>query len=320
MALEIWTEKYRPRTLDEVKGQEEVVQRLKSFVKSKNMPHLLFSGPAGVGKTASAIALARDLFGKRWRDSILELNASNERGIDIIRNQVKDFARSKAIAEVPFKIIYLDEADALTKEAQHALRRTMEDYASTTRFILSCNYSSKIIPPIQSRCAVFRFKPLPKEVVIEILQKIAKNEGLNVSEKALEFIYLASEGDCRKAENLLQAASAISKNIDEKAVEEVVSFAEPQEISAVIKLALSGNFRQAREKLTNIMVKHGLSGMDTIAQIQKQIWQMDIPDKLKVQLIRACGEYEFRLVEGSNEFIQLNSLLAEFTLLGGKDA
>ncbi len=316
MALEIWTEKYRPKDLAGVKGQKEVTSRLSSFVKSKNMPHLLFAGPAGVGKTASAIALARELYGESWRDNILELNASDERGIDIVRNQVKDFARSRAIGDAPFKIIYLDEADSLTKEAQHALRRTMEDYASTTRFILSCNYSSKIIPPIQSRCAVFRFKPLPKQDIIKILQNIATNEGLKATEKALEFIYMASEGDCRKAENLLQATSAVSTDIDIKHVEDVVSFAEPQEISQVINLSLAGDFKQAREQLSKIMVSHGLSGMDAIVQVQKQIWNMDIPDNIKIRLVRSCGEYEFRLVEGSNEFIQMNALLAEFVLIG----
>ncbi len=319
MALEIWTEKYRPKSLDAVKGQDEVVKRLKSFVKSQNMPHLLFAGPSGVGKTASAIAMAREMFGENYRDNILELNASDERGISVVRNQVKDFARSKSIGDGPFKIIYLDEADALTKEAQHALRRTMEDYAGTTRFVLSCNYSSKIIPPIQSRCAVFRFKPLQKNIIISILKNIAQTEGLTATDKALEFLYLASEGDCRKAENLLQATSAITKNIDEKHVEEVVSFAEPQEVAGVINLALEGKYNAAKEGLSKVMIGHGLSGLDAVTQIQKQIWQMDIPDPLKIKLIRACGEYEFRLVEGSNEFIQLNALLAEFSLLSEND-
>jgi replication factor C small subunit len=319
MVLEIWTEKYRPQTLSEVKGQEDVTSRLKAFVSSKNMPHLLFAGPAGVGKTASAIALARDLFGDNWRDSVLELNASDERGIDIVRTKIKDFARSKAIVEVPFKVIYLDEADALTKEAQHALRRTMEDYAQSTRFILSCNYSSKIISPIQSRCAVFRYKPLPREILIKLLTKIAEREGLQVNIGALNFLYEASQGDCRKAENLLQACSAITTEIDLAAVQQVVSFAEPKEIATVIDLAVSGKFIDAKNKLFDIMIKHGLSGMDVISQIQKQVANADfIEDKSKVELIRACGDYEFRLVEGANEFIQLEAMLAHFTKVDGK--
>jgi len=314
--MQVWTEKYRPQRLSEIRGQEEITSRLAAFVKSKSMPHLLFAGPAGVGKTTAALAIARELYGDRWRDFVLELNASDARGIDTIRGAVKDFARTKAVEDVPFKIIYLDEADALTKEAQHALRRIMEDYTSTVRFILSCNYSSKIIPPIQSRCAIFRFKPLPKEIVKEILSDILKNEKLNATDGALELIYEASEGDMRKAENLLQACAAIAKKIDEKVVSEVVSFAEPKEIAQIIKLALDRKFSDAKARLIDVMLKHGLSGLDVIKQIQSQIWALDLPDDKKAQLIRLCGEYEFRLVEGANEFIQLAALLAEFGLVG----
>jgi replication factor C small subunit len=319
MTLEIWTEKYRPKTLSEIRGQDDVSNRLKAFVSSKNMPHLLFAGPAGVGKTASAIALSRDLFGDKWTTAVLELNASDERGIDIVRNKIKDFARSKAIQDVPFKLIYLDEADALTKDAQHALRRTMEDYAQSTRFILSCNYSSKIISPIQSRCAVFRFKPLPQDILVKLLSEIAIKEDLEVTAGALNFLYEASEGDARKAENLLQACSAITNKIDIKVVEQVVSFAEPKEIAEVIGLAISGKFKEAKDKLFNVMIKHGLSGMDIISQIQKQIWNLEnIDEKVRLELIKSCGDYEFRLVEGSNEFIQLEAMLAHFTKIDGK--
>ena len=163
MSSTIWTEKYRPSNFSEVKGQAHVVSKLQAFVKEKNMPHVLFAGPAGIGKTTLALVMAKQFFGENWRDNFLELNASDERGIDVVRVKVKDFARTKALGDVPFKIIYLDECDALTKEAQQALRRTMENYTSSCRFILSCNYSSKITDPIQSRCAVFKFKPLEKD-------------------------------------------------------------------------------------------------------------------------------------------------------------
>jgi len=180
----IWTEKYRPKSFSEVKGQKAVVEKVKAFVEQKNMPHLMFSGPAGVGKTTISLVIVRELFGESWRTNFLELNASDERGIDIIRNKVKDFARTRAIGNVPFKVIYLDECDALTSEAQQALRRTMENYAQTCRFILSCNYSSKIIDPIQSRCAIFRFKPLAKEDLLNILDVIQKEEGIQIEENA----------------------------------------------------------------------------------------------------------------------------------------
>lgn len=320
MVLEVWTEKYRPQLLDEVKGQDDIIFRLKAFVASGNMPHVLFAGPAGVGKTTSALAIARELFGDTWKDSILELNASDERGIDIIRTKVKDFARTRAIEGVPFKLIYLDEADALTKEAQQALRRTMEDYAASTRFILSCNWSSNIISPIQSRCAVFRYKPLPKEVIFEILKDIASKEEFEIADDALELLYEASEGDCRKAENLLQAVTSITKEVDAKAVTSVVSFAEPKAITSIVDLAVKGNFIEAKKRLTDVMLKHGLSGMDIVKQIQKSVWSLDLDERIKVLLVKACGEYEFRLVEGSNEFIQISALLADFALVGANES
>lgn len=313
--IEVWTEKYRPKLLSEVRGQHEITSRLQAFVNTKSFPHLMFAGPAGVGKTTAALAIAHELYGETWRDNILELNASDARGIDVIRGAVKDFARTRAVEDVPFKVIYLDECDALTKEAQDALRRIMEDYVQTTRFILSCNYSSKIITPIQSRCAIFRFKPLPKEIVEGILQKIAETESLELTKEASELVYEASEGDMRKAENLLQACSAMTKKIDAKAVSGIVSFAEPQEVEAVVKLALDGKFLDAKKRLTDVMIAHGLSGVDIIKQIQKEVWNIKLDETVKIELIRICGEIEFRMVEGANEFIQLAALLAEFAAI-----
>ena len=328
--FEVWTEKYRPVTLDDIKGQKEIIDRLKAFVKSTSMPHLLFAGMQGTGKTTSFLALARELYGDDYKDNVLELNASDDRGINIVRTLIKDFARTKAVSkDIPFKLIFLDEADALTKDAQHALRRTMEDYISNVRFCLSCNYSSKIIPPIQSRCAVFRFRPIKKEVVTEVLSTISNQENLDVDHTALDYIYDASEGDLRKAENILQATTAVAKTPSEQFpgkirvtlddVREVVSFAEPTELYLIVKLALAGKFKESKDKMADVLVKYGLSGTDAIKQIQKQIWNSEeFSDKIKVLLIRSCGEYEFRLSEGSNEFVQLNAFLADIVLLGSQ--
>ncbi len=310
----LWVEKYRPVSFKEVVGQEKIVDRVKSFVQQKNIPHLLFSGPAGVGKTTLALVIAHELYGENFRQSFLELNASDERGIDVIRTKVKDFARTKAIESVPFKIIYLDECDALTKEAQQALRRTMENYAATTRFILSCNYSAKIIDPIQSRCTVFRFQPLSKEEVFKIMEKIAKEERLTLTKDGKEAIYEVTQGDCRRTENLLQSCSAMSKKIDEELVYSLSSTAKPKEVKQFLELALKGNFLEARRILLDTMLKHGLSGTDIIKQIQKEIWGLEIDDKFKVKLIDRCGEIEFRMTEGSDEFVQLEAFLAYFTL------
>ena len=316
MESTIWTEKYRPSQFDEVKGQKEIVSRVQAFVKQKNMPHVMFSGPAGVGKSTLALVIAKQLFGDSWHQNFVELNASDERGIDIIRNKVKDFARTKAIGDVPFKIIFLDECDALTREAQQALRRTMENYTQTCRFILSCNYSSKIIDPIQSRCAIFRFRLLEKKDIEEVILRITKEEKLTISPEALEILYEGSEGDCRRAINILQSTSAISPNINEELVSTIISNAKPKDIKVVLDYALSGDFLKSREKLLDVMLKESISGQDVIKSIQKEIWNLPIEPEVKVKLTEKTGEIEFRITEGSDPFIQLESLLASFVLAG----
>ncbi|MBN1544556.1 replication factor C small subunit [Candidatus Woesearchaeota archaeon] len=314
----IWTEKFRPKDFSEVLGQEAVVKRVEAFVKEKNMPHLLFSGPAGVGKTSLALVVARQLFGESWHSNFLELNASDERGIDVIRNKVKDFARTRAIGDVPFKIIYLDECDALTREAQQALRRTMENYTQTTRFILAANYSSKIIDPIQSRCAIFRFKPLPKVDVFRLVKKIAKIEGLRLDDKAEEALFNISEGDCRRVENILQSAAAISKNITDDIVYSLASVARPKEVKDVLEIALKGGFIDSRERLLDVMLNYGLSGLDVIKQVQKEIYNLELDGRKKMSLVEKCGEAEFRMTEGSDEFVQLEAFLAHVALVGSE--
>ncbi|MBW3003172.1 replication factor C small subunit [Candidatus Woesearchaeota archaeon] len=314
----IWTEKYRPKTFEDIKGQKEIVKRVRAFVEHKNMPHLMFAGPAGVGKTTLALVIARQLFGDSWKNNFLELNASDERGIDIIRNKVKDFARTRAIGDVPFKIIYLDECDALTKEAQQALRRTMENYTQTCRFILSCNFSSKIIDPIQSRCAVFRFKPLSKDEILELIEFISGQESLNIDDGAKSALFEISNGDCRRIENILQSSAVISQKIDEDLIYNMASAAKPKELMNVLLHALKNEFVLARNLLLDVMLNHGLSGLDVIKQIQKEAWNLEIDARKKLNFIDKCGDVEFRMVEGSDEFIQLEALLAYVALLGSQ--
>ena len=308
----IWTEKYRPENFDQVKGQEHIVNKLAAFVKEKNMPHVLFAGPAGVGKTTLSLVMARQFFGDSWHENFLELNASDERGIDVVRVKVKDFARTKALGDVPFKIIYLDECDALTKEAQQALRRTMENYTSTCRFILSCNYSSKIIDPIQSRCAVFKFKPLEKDQLLEIVEMVAKKEGLTIADDARDAIFEASHGDVRRAENILQSAATFNKTITSDDIFSIASLAKPKELVEVFNFCVKKDFSSARKKLLDIMLDYGLSGLDMVSQLQREVWKIDgISNSAKLEFVKDCGEIEFRLVEGSDEFIQLEALLAK---------
>ena len=316
MKTEIWTEKYRPSTFSEIVGQEDIVKRVEALTKSLNIPHLLFAGPAGTGKSTLALIVVKELFGSDWKENYLELNASDERGINIVREKVKNFARTKSLGNIPFKIIFLDEADALTPEAQQALRRTMENFSSTCRFILSCNYSSKIIDPIQSRCVSFRFKLLEKKDVEKVLKRIAERENLIINPEAIDMIYEGSEGDCRRSVNLMQSTASISPSITAELVSTILSDAKPKDIRVVLEYALSGDFKSSKEKLLDVMLKQSISGQDVIKAMQKEIWNLPIEPELKVKLTEKTGEAEFRIVEGSDPFVQLQSLLASFVLAG----
>ncbi|MEM7819207.1 MAG: replication factor C small subunit [Candidatus Aenigmatarchaeota archaeon] len=311
---EIWTEKYRPKRLSDMIGQKHIVETLKYFVRNKSLPHCLFAGPAGSGKTTAALCIARELFGGMWHSNFLELNASDERGIDTIRIKVKDFARTIPMNGL-FKIIYLDEADSLTKDAQHALRRIMENYSHICRFILACNYSSKIIEPIQSRTAVFRFKTLSEDEIVNFLNNISKNENLKIDESVLKIIVRISEGDMRKAINILQMAST-AKKITEDVIYSITNMPEPKEVRNMLISALSKDFKNARKQLISLLYERGLSGEDIIKEIYNQIYLLDIKNENKIKLIEKLGEYEFRLTEGSNPQIQLEAMLAQFALIG----
>jgi len=314
---EIWTERYRPKDLDEVVGQKHITERLKAYVSSGNMPHLLLAGPAGTGKTTCALALARGLFGEEWKGNFIELNASDERGIDVVRGKIKEFARTSPLGKAEFKIIFMDEADALTSDAQAALRRTMEKYSKICRFILSCNYSSKIIDPIQSRCAVFRFSPLSREDVGTYLKMIISKENVKMDDDALEGLIHVARGDMRRAVNSLQVAASLGKPITLDIIYHTTGLAKPEEVKKMLETALAGNFLNARDTLDDIMIMYGLSGQDIIKQIHSSFFDLSITDSEKVRLMDKTGEIEFRIVEGSNERIQLEALLAYLVMIGG---
>jgi len=315
LAVAMWAEKYRPSNLSEIKNQTEIVSRLRKFVETKAMPHCLFAGPPGTGKTTAALCLAHDLFGERYMDVFMELNASDARGIDVVRTTVKEFARIATISEAPFKILVLDEADNMTADAQHALRRTMERYTETCRFILCCNYSGKIIEPIQSRCAVFRFTPLRQDDVKGYLRQIAKNENVKFTEDGIRAVIEVAEGDMRKAINTLQAAGSLKKAVNEDSVYLVVGRAKPKDVKEMLELAFNGDFLKAREKLRLMLVEYGLSGTDVVKQIHSEIFRMTIPEKNKIALADAIGDADYRLVEGADEEVQLSALLARLALL-----
>ncbi|MBI5228213.1 replication factor C small subunit [Candidatus Micrarchaeota archaeon] len=313
-----WTEKYRPKKLDEVVGQLDAVSTLVAFVKSKNMPNLLFAGPPGVGKTTCAMALAHELYGDSLQGNFLELNASDERGIEVVRGRIKDFARAVSMGEAPFKLIFLDEGDALTTDAQQALRRTMESSSMVSRFIISANYSSRIIEPIQSRCAVFRFMPLKEKEVIAALEHVAKAEKLKIDEEAYKALFYVCEGDMRRALTILQSCAMQSNHIKAELVHKISAQATPKEVKEMMEFAVKGKFKEAREHLDKLIITYGLSGEDILMQVYREVPKLSIDEREKIKLIALVGEYNFRLVQGANERIQIEALLAQFALSSGK--
>lgn len=318
----MWTEEFRPNTLDDVIGHEEIVSRLKEFARRGDIPHLLFAGPPGVGKTTCAEALINEIYGvgKAGRN-VLRLNASDDRGINVIRNDIKTFASLLPDGGAKFKVILLDEADMMTSDAQHALRQIMERFSQTTRFILICNYSSKIIDPIQSRCALFRFRTIPKDIVIDRLRIIAKTKNLKITETAFESLYEVSEGDLRRAINTLQAAAALDGTITEDVIYSVRSQAKPQELVSIIKMCIGPkpSFSKARQMMRDVLINYGLSGEDVVKQLNSTLVNLpedEIPSMVRVAAISQLAEVDFRISEGCDPEIQLQGFLAHLILAG----
>ena len=319
----MWVEKYRPEKLDEIIDQKEIIRGLKNLIKNpEEIPHLLFAGPAGVGKTTTALCVAKGLLGEEWQRDTLELNASDERGIKMVRERVKEFAAVMKLTtnnkedNRPFRIIILDEADEMTQEAQTALRRIIEDSSRTTRFIFICNYLTQIIEPIQSRCVVFRFTRLTNEDIVGHLKVICQKEGVKYDDKALTQIYAATSGDLRHSINILQAAAGMG-SVSLPNVVASIGLSGKFKVGEIIKLALSGKFQDARIKLLELIQVYGMSESDFLKYANQEAYGMklDRPDEFAALM----AEYDYRLLVGAHPEIQLSALLAQLGKLGAKN-
>ena len=311
----MWVEKYRPENLSSIINQKEVIGSLKSLLNNTSeMPHLMFSGSAGVGKTTASICLAREILGEHWKDHTLELNASDERGINMVRDRVKKFARFSGLdTKIPFKIIILDEADEMTSDAQTALRRIIEDTARHCRFILIANNISKIIEPLQSRCAVFKFTRISENEIISYLEEICKKEKIKSDQKGLKTIYDYSEGDMRHAINLLQATASLGV-VNELNVKSSAGLSKISDVGEILKLAIAGKLSEARNKMIEIIKIYGMSESDFLKYLNEESYKIKTT-KLG-EILESIAKYDYRLIVGANPEIQLSALLAELGKIG----
>lgn len=311
----MWVEKYRPMKIGDLVNQKEIVGSMTSLLKNvTEIPHLLFSGSAGVGKTTLALCLARQILGDGWREYTLELNASDERGINMVRERVKKFSRFAGLdAGIPFKLIILDEADEMTADAQTALRRIIEDASKSCRFILIANNISKIIEPIQSRCAVFKFTRVSEKEVIAHLKEIAKKEKIKTDEEGLKAIFDYTEGDLRHAINLLQATSSLG-NITLQNVKAAAGLTKTKDVDDILKLALGGKIVEARNQMIKLIKVYGMSESDFLKYLNEAVYKTKHTNL--VEISEAIAKYDYRILSGANPEIQLSALLAELSKLG----
>eukprot|EP00898_Chlorokybus_atmophyticus_P004639 jgi/Chlat1/5176/Chrsp33S05040 len=308
-----WVEKYRPRSLGDVAAHSQIIDTIGKLTREGRLPHLLLYGPPGTGKTSTVLAVARQLYGDKYQNMTLELNASDDRGIDVVRNQIQDFASTRTIFSSGLKLIILDEADAMTKDAQFSLRRIIEKYTRNTRFCLICNYVSKIIPALQSRCTRFRFAPLDRVHIVERLRHVISEESVNIIDEGLEAIVRLSGGDMRRALNILQSTHMSAPQVDEKAVYLCTGNPLPQDIEQIVHWLLNEPFSVSHSRIQELKMLKGLALTDVVQQLQPWVFRLSLPADVRINLIDALSNIEYRLSAGTSEKLQLGSLIGAFT-------
>uniref|UniRef100_A0A0K8RE31 Activator 1 subunit 5 n=1 Tax=Ixodes ricinus TaxID=34613 RepID=A0A0K8RE31_IXORI len=308
-----WVEKYRPNKLDDLIAHEDIISTINRFINEDRLPHLLFYGPPGTGKTSTILACARQIYGpKEFGSMVLELNASDDRGIGIVRGEILNFASTKSIFKSGFKLIILDEADAMTNDAQNALRRVIEKFTENARFCLICNYLSKIIPALQSRCTRFRFGPLSLSQMSPRIEYVIEQERLTVTDDGKKALMDLAQGDMRKALNILQSTSMAFEEVTENNVYQCVGLPLKSDISNMVITLLNEDFAFSYDQINKVKVSKGLALQDVLTQIHLYVHRIEFPNEVKMYLIDKMAEIENRLAAGTSEKIQLSSLIAAF--------
>lgn len=308
-----WVEKYRPKCLEDLISHEDIITTIKRFMDEDCLPHLLFHGPPGTGKTSTILACARQLYKKNeFNSMVLELNASDDRGIGVVRNQILGFASTRTIFKKGFKLIILDEADAMTNDAQNALRRVMEKFTENTRFCLICNYLSKIIPAIRSRCTSFRFGPLSTQQMKPRIEHVITEEKLTVSEDGMEALVTLAKGDMRKALNVLQSTSMAHDEVNEDTVYTCTGNPKRTDVENILEWILNDDYQNAYKKVMDLKSDRGIALTDLLYELHIYVHRVDFPIHIRLHLIDKMAEIEYRLASGTNERLQTGSLISAF--------
>lgn len=305
------TEEYRPDSMDEVIGQNHIKPKIEEYIRKGEIPNLMFAGDPGLGKTTIAIVIAKQIYGEEWQMHFKELNASDERGIDTVRDRIKEFAKSSYTEQK--RTVFLDEADNLTDDAQSALRRTMEKLSTNCRFILSVNYPGKVIPAIQSRCAVYNFEAVPDEEIVEHIGRIAKEKDMDITKGAAEAIARYARGDVRKAVNNMDALYLKGETLTKEEVTAVLPIADKDDVLRLLNLCSVGHFNQALDKADEMMKQKGVTARQIVSEVNEVVWETSMDDESKVRVMNIAGNADYYIHEGAQERIQISALLGRIT-------